>query len=272
MIPAPDQKPEPNINKVGRIISHALGAGFGAMQKQAQATDQAAQGKAREDFEQEQQTKLRQLDIAKSNALNLSLHESNLLSQNERDTDRAQSKQIADAFRAMPGEEHDVREMSAEAAKAAIFDPNNQTWAHTHLVLPAGFDDVKDSSGNRLKDSDGNYKTEGRVYVIGGMKDGKVALPASIVSDIQKYKKYGDLANTPGLDGLKEGDEYEPKQFIRLYGALLSAKKEVVSGWGKPEAYEGPKGEILQRNTVTGDTKPATEEQADAYKMRKAKL
>src|SRR5205807_9527634 len=107
---------------------------------------------------------------------------------------------------------------------------------------------------------------------IGGMKDGKIALPASIVSDIQKYKKYGDLASTPGLDGLKEGDEYDAKRFIRLYNAMLSAKKEVVGGWAKPEACEGPKGEILQRNTVNGETKPATEEQADAYKMRKAKL
>jgi hypothetical protein len=280
--------PMSNTQKIGRIVNTALiglsaptpdgarpsilggmGAGFAQVGKVRTAEDAAAQKKTREDFEQEQQTKLRQLDIAKANAINISLHEANLRDQNERDNDRGQNTEIANAFKTMP--DHGVREMSAEAAKAAVLDPNNQTWAHTHLILPAGFQDVTDSNGNPLKTPDGNFKTEGRVYVIDGMRDGKVPIPASIVSDVQKYKNYGDLANVPGLDSLKEGDEYEPKQFIRLYNAMLSAKKEVIGGWGKPEAVEGSNGEILQRNTVNGETKPATQEQKDAYLDRKAK-
>jgi len=56
-----------------------------------------------------------------------------------------------------------------------------------------------------------------------------------------------------------------------LYNALLTAKKEVAQGWAKPEAVEGPKGEILQRNIVNGEVKPATQEQKDSYLDKKAK-
>jgi len=124
----------------------------------------AAKEDARKDFETAQQTKLRQFEIARANAQNFQLHTANLHQQNDLDPVRAQNKEIADAFKTMP--DHGVREMSAEAAKAAVLDPNNQTWAHTHLILPAGFEDVLDSNGKPLQDAEGNYRTEGRVFVM----------------------------------------------------------------------------------------------------------
>jgi hypothetical protein len=284
--------PETSGDKVKRILSHALtglsapadpnqksglakglsglGAGVGAVRQQAQQQDQAAQQKGKEDFEREQQMQLRKMEIGRANALNLSLHYDNVRKQNDLDPVRAQNKEIADAFRSMP--DHGVREMSASAAEAAVRDPKNPTWGHTHLILPAGMQDVTDENGNPLKDADGNYREEGRVYVIDGLKDGKVPLPASIVSDVQKFKAYGDLAQLSGLDGLKAGDEYDPNQFVSLYSRLLSAKKEVANGWSKPELSEDKDGNVLQRNSVNNETKPATDEMADAFKMRKAKL
>jgi len=291
VIPAPNQRPDTNMSRVGRIAQHALiglsaptspqksglanvlegvGAGYGAVSKQMSDADKAAQGKAREDFEQQQQTKLRQFEIARANAQNFSLHTANLHQQNDLDPVRAQNKEIADAFRTMP--EHGVREMSAEAAKAAVLDPNNQTWVHTHLILPAGFEDVTDSNGKPLQDAEGNYRTEGRVFVIDGMKDGKVPIPASIASDIQKYKNYGDLAKLQGLDGIKADDEYDAQHFVKLYNALLSSKVEVEKGWSNPEVSEDKSGNIVQRNAVNNETKPAIPAQVQKFQMDKANL
>ena len=286
--PSANQRPDTNVNKVGRIVQHALvglsapdpggrpsvlkgiGAGFGAMQKQMTEQDAASKEDARKDFETAQQTKLRQFEIARANAQNFQLHTANLHQQNDLDPVRAQNKEIADAFRTMP--DHGVREMSAEAVKAAVLDPNNQTWAHTHLILPAGFEDVTDSNGKPLQDAEGNYRTEGRVFVIDGMKDGKVPIPASIASDVQKYRNYGDLAKLSGLDGIKAGDEYDAQKFVKLYNALLTSKVEVEKGWSNPEVSEDKDGKIVQRNAVNNETKPAIPAQVQKFQMDKANL
>jgi len=280
--------PDSSGRKIGRIVQHALiglsaptppgrpsilagmGAGFGAVSKEMTEQNAAAKEDARKDFEEQQQTKLRQFEIAKANAQNFQLHTANLHQQNDLDPVRAQNKEIADAFRTMP--EHGVREMSAEAAKAAVLDPNNQTWAHTHLILPAGFEDVTDSNGKPLQDAEGNYRTEGRVFVIDGMKDGKVPIPASIASDVQKYRNYGDLAKLSGLDGIREGDEYDAQHFVKLYNALLSSKVEVEKGWSNPEVSEDKDGKIVQRNAVNNETKAAIPTQVQKFQMDKANL
>ena len=252
------------------LASLLSGAGRGAEAVGAKmsAEDTAKRSQAKEDFEQEQQTKLRKMEIARANAMNMQLHFANRHQQNDLDPTRAQNKEIADSFRAMP--DHGVREMShVQADQLAQKDP---TFSHTHLVLAAGFQDVTDSNGDPLKDAEGNYKSEGRVFVIDGMKDGKVPIPASIASDIQKYKNYGNLARLPGLDGIKAGDEYDADQFVPLYNALLSAKVEVEKGWSNPEVHEDKDGNIVQRNAVNDEIKPAIPAQVQKFQMDKATL
>ncbi len=104
------------------------------------------------------------------------------------------------------------------------------------------------------------------------MKDGKVPIPASIASDIQKYKNYGDLAKIPGLDGINAGDEYDAPKFVKLYNALLTSKVEVEKGWSNPEVSEDKDGKIVQRNAVNNETKPAIPAQVQKFQMDKATL
>src|SRR6266478_4439785 len=97
-------------------------------------------------------------------------------------------------------------------------------------------------------------------------------IPASIASDIQKYKNYGDLAKIPGLDGIKAGDEYDAPKFVKLYNALLTSKVEVEKGWSNPEVSEDKDGKIVQRNAVNNETKPAIPAQVQKFQMDKANL
>ena len=253
-------------------IAAGLGAGFGAEGDKLTAADQAAQQKSKEEFERDQQMTLRKMDIGIANARNLGLYYDNVRKQNDLDPIRAQNKEIADAFRNIPG--HSVTEMDAEAAAKAVADPNNQIWAHTHLILPAGMQPMTDDDGNPVKDAAGNFKSKGRVFVIDGTKDGKIPLPASVLSDIQKHKGYGDLAAIgEPLDHLEAGQEMEPQQFVSLYGKLLSAKTDIAKGWTNPDLSEDADGNVIQHNSVDATmTKPATESQTQKFRMDQAKL
>jgi len=255
------------------LASFLSGVGGGARVVSAadQEADAAKQAQAKGDFEREQQMTFRKMEIAKANAQNLGLYFENVRRQNDLDPVRAQNKEIADAFRNISG--HSVTEMDAEAARAAVADPNNQIWAHTHFILPAGMQPLTDDDGNPVKDAAGNFKSKGRVYVIDGTKDGKIPLPASVVSGVQKFKEYGDLAaiGSP-LDGLKAGQEVDPHQFIKIYNGLLSAKVAVAKGWTNPDLTEDKDGKVIQHNTVSGEVKPATEAQTQKFQMDKANL
>lgn len=245
-----------------------LAAGFGASQASRQQADAAARKDANEDAERQTQTKLRQMQIMKANLQNINLYYDNIKKQNDMDPVRAQSKEIADAFRATP--DHGVTEMPADAALKATQDPNNQIWAHTHLILAGGVRPLTDEGGNPVKGEDGNPKTQGWAYVIDGMKDGKIELPASIATDVQQYKEYGDLKGVPGLDGLKAGQELDPERFVHLLTTLNSAKIEVAKGWNTPVLSEDKSGNILAHNSVDSTLiKPATDEQAMKFKKEK---
>jgi hypothetical protein len=248
-----------------------FGAGANAVGNKMTAEDQAAQKKARTDWEAEQQMTLRKMEIAKANAQNIGLYYENVRRQNDLDPVRAQNKEIADAFKSIPG--HSVTEMDAEAAKKAVADPNNQIWAHTHLILPAGMQPFTDDNGNPVKDEEGNFKSKGRVFVVDGTKDGKIPLPDSIVSDVQKFKGYGDLAAIgSSLEHLEPGQEMDPPAFVKLYNGLLSAKVAVAKGWTTPDLSEDKDGNVIQHNSVSGEIKPANEQQTQKFRMDQANL
>lgn len=282
--------PETATTKMKRIANNAIGglsagaavppqksglanalAGFGAgadfVSGKRSGDEALSKDEARKNFEAEQRATLQKYEIAKANALNYKLYFDNLKNQNDMDPVRKQNAEIAEAFKAMP--DHDVQEMSGAAARAAMQDPQNPVFAHTHLVLPGGFRAVVDENGNPVKDAQGNPKSEGFVYVVGGMKDGKIALPGSLIDDA---KKYGALGGVTGAERLTEGLEMDASAFIKLYNGVNAGKVAAAKGWANPDLSENKDGNIIQHNLVTGEQKPATAAQTQKFQMDKAGL
>ena len=56
-----------------------------------------------------------------------------------------------------------------------------------------------------------------------------------------------------------------------MHNASLEGMKSVLEGWARPLAVEGADGKIYQKNSVSGEMKPATQEQIDSYNDRKEK-
>lgn len=224
--------------------ARSLSAGYVEQKQLQQQKDAEKRKQAAEDFEREQKLTLTQHDIARSNALMLATHLSNIKAQNDLDPGRSSNKSMAQDLQDAGVNVRFMNEKEAEAARAA--DPK---FAVNHLILPIGHTVQTDSDGNAIQDQLGNVQRVGNVAVIDGLHDGKVPIPSALADDIQKYGKAAGISN---YDTLKAGDEYDMRDLVRINHALMEAKSKVAAGWVKPETVY-VNGQPMQYNSAAPD-------------------
>jgi hypothetical protein len=232
-----------------------LGAGAQAQSSSAQAADKQAKQQADADFNRQQEKIMRQYQIAHTNAMTYTTYSHDMREEDEHDPQRKKYSQWADA--AEQGG-LDVRTMSAQEAKAA--QASDPSFATNHLLLPAGFKPQVGPNGEVLLDPQTQQPMrDGQVLVIQGghmTSDGNkvVSLPASLMNDVHKY---GDLLGVSNAKGLKEGDEVDAEIFFKLIGVAQEGNKKQQEGWLKPIITVDDKGNKFEKNTNTGEVRPA---------------
>jgi hypothetical protein len=232
-----------------------LGAGASAQNASAQAADKQARGQANEDFERQQKKILQQHDIARTNALTYSTYSHDMREEDEHDPQRKKYNQWADAAEAGG---LDVRVMSEKEAKAA--KDSDPSFIVNHLLLPGGFKPQTGPNGEVLMDPNTQQPLrDGQVLVIQGAHmdasgNKVVALPSSLVDDVHKY---GDLLGISNAKSLKEGDEVDAEHFFRLISVAQEGNKKQQEGWLKPIITVDDKGNKFEKNTNTGELRPA---------------
>lgn len=238
--------------KVTRILGHAIsglgapvdpnqksgaakalsGLGAGAAQVRGLMTqqDQAAQQKAKEDFNRTQEETLRHMEIGKQNALTTKMYFDNMKAANEMDPHFAQNQSLFNAVQASPELGVHATEMTAEQLEAE--EAKDHMFTQTHILKPLGRAPQLGPDGQpvMIADKDGNQvpATYMRVAVIDGTKDGKVAITPEMAADI---KEYGPAARIPNPEHLKAGDEYELGQLIPVMNKVDEQKSQVLQGW-----------------------------------------
>lgn len=215
-------------------ILGGVGEGAEAVKEREEKQDILKRSQAKENFEQEQQTKLRQYDIARLNALTYATHLENEKRQNDLNPDFAQNEGLYQAAKDSPEIGPHVREISGSQAMQEIEDDKN---LHTHIFLPMGKVPVTDENGNPVRanpaDETSPPKMTMRYAVIDGMRDGKIPITPEMAADI---KKYGPLSSRiSSVSGLNAGDTYDLRQLIPVLGEIKAAKKMELDGWAKPE-------------------------------------
>jgi hypothetical protein len=262
----------------GSGLANALagfGAGFDAQGKKLSDADKAAQGKARKDFETEQQTMLHKMELAKGNALLYStykhLHDADL----DKNEEYKVNSDIANAFEA---EKFPVRRVNGDQLMKE-FNESPQQLLTEGRVLLTGERAMTTSDGQAIVDAQTQQPRYERTYaIVDGMHEGKIKAPQSFIDYVQKYAPYKSGRPIPELDSLAShvGEDLDHKTFYALHNAALEGMKAVTEGWAKPEAVETKDKDgqiqVLERNPISGETRPATDEQKNAYQMNKARL
>ncbi len=211
-------------------ISANIGAGMKAAQEKTAGQDVLKRAQAKEDFEQQQQAKLRQHEIARQNALTLSTYYGAKKAANEMDPHFAQNQSLFDAVKASPELGAHATEMSdTQVEQEAAKDP---TFATTHLLKPLGWAPETDPATGQQVMVDGEPKFYMRMAVVNGTKDGKIAITPEMAKDAATF---GPMARIPNAGDLKVGDLYDLAQLIPVMNKIDEARKQVLDGWQKSE-------------------------------------
>jgi len=225
-----------------------IGAGADAIQQRDQKQDLLKRGQAKDEFETEQRAVLQKHQVAATNALTYrNMVEAQKLGL-DMDTQRQANMEL---YRAAKDAGLDAQVVSATEAEqmAAAEKGNNDPSAAKHIFLPGGF-----STPTVDEQSQTTKPGEGQVIVlpIHGA-DGKVPLPSSLVSDIQKYAPLGGKTTKNDVDRLTAGLEVDPQQLSALMLQKAAGYKEWLKGELTPElTWTGEKqDQPLMLNSVT---------------------
>jgi hypothetical protein len=264
--------PGPQKSGLATLLAN-VGAGFGAEQKVLTEADRAAEQKARADWEAEQQAMLHKGELAKANATTYSIFSHMHQTQIDRNEEYRLGSDLA---KAAEDENIPVDRLTGNQLYQR-FKENPQQLLTEGKVVATGEREMSTSDGKPIIDPQTQQPRYERTYaVINGLHDGKLAAPASFIDAVRKYAPYATATKIGSLDGLAEGQELDLKQLARLHNASLEGQKAVLQGWAKPDAVETKDKDgqiqILERNPISGETRPATDEQKNAYQMNKAKL
>lgn len=212
-----------------------LGAGAEAVKEQQMKQDVLKRSQAKENFEQEQQTKLRHMEIGKQNALTASIYYENLKRANDLDPHFAGNQSLYDAVKASPELGAHATEMSDKMLEEA--EKADPMFTQTHILKPLGWAPATDEKGNPILDAEGQPTKYMRIGVINGTKDGKIAVTPQVADD---FKKYGGMARVAGIDNIKAGDTYDLQSLIPAMNKIDEQKKTVLEGWQKSELGWAP--------------------------------
>jgi len=243
--------PQSSADKIRRIAANALtglaagggpekksglanilaGAGEGsdAVQKKSAGEDVLKRAQAKENFEQEQQTKLRQHEIARQNALTLSTYYGAKKAANDLDPHFKQNESLFDAVKASPELGAHATEMSDSQLEQEF--AKNPQFATTHIVKPLGWAPEVDEKGQQVM-VNGEPKFYMRMAVIDGTKDGKIQVTPEMAND---FKQYGPMARIPNAGDIKAGDSYDLAQLLPAMNKVEEQRKSVLEGWQKSE-------------------------------------
>jgi len=229
-----------------------LGAGAGAVRQQNQEQDLLKRKQAREDFEQEQQTMLHKVNVARLNALTLSTYFANLKLGNDLNPQYEANRKTLDDLKAanVP-----VQIMNADEAKQKVSADKN--FALTHTFLELGHVPMLDSDGHPVLDQGGQPREIGQVGVVDTAHEGKLPISQGTIDALKTYGKY-----SPSLSGsyssLNAGDEVDMKQYIHLLFAIQEGEKAVLKGQAEAEdGFGGKDGRMPGKiNKLTGEFIP----------------
>ena len=218
------------------LASALAGAGAGekAVQEKQEKQDILKRAQEKENFEQEQQTKLRKYEVMRQNALTMSTYFENKKRLNDLNPIFAQNESLYNAVKNSPELQGHVTEMSSEQVEQAHEkDPDFLT---THIVKPMGWVPDTDAAGNPVMETgeDGIQvpKMSMRMAVIDGTKDGKLAITPEMAAD---FKKYGPMARIPNAGDIQAGQEYDFNKIVPLMNAVDEQRKAVLEGWQHAE-------------------------------------
>ena len=222
-----------------------LGAGAGAVRQNEKQEDLLKREQSKEEFETQQKAILQKHQIAATNALTYrNMVEAQKMGL-EMDTQRQGNMEL---YRATKDAGLDAQVISATQAEqmAAAEQGNNDPSAAKHIFLPGGFSTPTVDEQNQT-----TKPGEGQVIMlpIHGV-DGKIALPPSLVADIQKYAPMGGKTTKDDVNRLTAGLEVDPQQLSALLLQKAAGYKEWLKGENTPElTWEGDKPRLL--NSVT---------------------
>ncbi len=281
--------PENNADRVKRIAQHALiglsaasqvpdqksglgnvlagfGAGANATQKQMTAQDAASKEDARKSFEDQQQSTLHKMELAKGNALLYSTYKH----LHDEDIDKNEEYKVnTDIAKAFEAEKFPVRRIGGDQLFKEFHETPQQLITEGRVLL-TGERAMTTPDGQAIVDPQTQEPRYERTYaVVDGLHEGKIKAPQSFVDYVNKYVPYADT-KVKGYESLAEDQDIDAKTFYRLHNSALEGMKKVTDGWARPDALETKDG-VFQKNLVTGEMKPATQEQTDAYLDKKAK-
>lgn len=215
-------------------VLSAAGAGAGAVADKAKGQDVLARAQAKEQFEQQEQAKLRKYETARQNALTMSNYFANKKQANDMNPMFAANESLYKAAKDSPELGVHAHEMTSDQLEAAA--NKDDEFMHTHFVKPMGWAPEIGADGQQvmIQDENGNMvpKFSMRMAVIDGTKDGKIKITPQLAKDFQEY---GSIARIPALDTLRAGDEHELSQLLPAMNAVEQARKDVLQGWQHSE-------------------------------------
>jgi len=189
----------------------------------------------------------------------------------DEDLDKNEEYRVnSDIAKAFEDENIPVRRITGDQLLKEFHETPQQLLT-TGRVLLTGERAVTTPDGQAVVDPQTQEPRYERMYaVVDGMHDGKIKLPDSFVQYLQKYAPYG-TTKIANLETLPADHEVDAHTFYRLHNAALEGMKSVNQGWAKPDAVETKDGKLYEKNTVTGEMRPASQERVDAYQDRKLK-
>jgi hypothetical protein len=228
-------------------------AGSSAAMQQAQQQAQQGKAQAKEDFERNQQLTLQKFTIAHQNQNTIALHFANMRAQNDLEPEFKDNRDMGNELEASGVHVEPLTMQQLKARTAA--DPS---YIASHIIRQTGWIPVTDESGNAVIDAKTNEPMQQMgIISIDGLHDDKIKLPEVVARDAEKYLPFAGASGK--FDQLEPGAEISMRQFAALTQAVQSGKRVEAEGWLKPQDVLDAKGNHLQMNTNTHETRPYPE-------------
>src|SRR5262249_3820199 len=216
-------------------------------------------------WNRQQEDKIHQMELAKGNALLYSSYKH----MHDQDIDKNEEYRTnSDIAKAFEDEGISVRRVGGDQLFKEFHESPKQLLTEGRVLL-TGERALVAPDGQAVVDPETQQPRYERQYaIVDGMGDGKIKAPKSFIDYVSKYAPYATNTKVKGFETLAEGQDLDARSFYRMHNASLEGMKSVLEGWARPLAVEGADGKIYQKNSVSGEMKPATQEQIDSYNDR----
>src|SRR5262249_26676336 len=172
-------------------ILAGAGAGFGAQAQKMSAEDKAAQQKAKDDWNRQQEDKIHQMELAKGNALLYSSYKH----MHDQDIDKNEEYRTnSDIAKAFEDEGISVRRVGGDQLFKEFHESPKQLLTEGRVLL-TGERALVAPDGQAVVDPETQQPRYERQYaIVDGMGDGKIKAPKSFIDYVSKYAPYATNA------------------------------------------------------------------------------